>query len=1084
MVRLDTRLVQTMLSAVTLVFVPAPAFSAHTANSRYIANTSFQDPKASQVGVLDRRIDFSVRDVTLEEALTELGRRAHLGLAFSPSLLPRDRKVTCACKGFTIRKSLDHILAGLPLRYGVFLGHILIQPPTESAEGDSAALQVAAVEARVAEAVPWLPANVRLQSGGIIGRIVDAPSGQPLVAVQVQLAEANIGATTGTSGRYLIQDAVAGQHTILLNRLGYATVAREVTVRAGETVIADFEMHASPLALDEIVVTGTAGQARRREVGNAIAQINLVDAAELAPNVEAILQAQSPGVSVLQTGGSSGAGAHIRLRGNASVSMGNQPLIYVDGVRLRSDSYPRNRPAEGFTGRGSDAFFSPLNEMNPQDIERIEIIKGPAATTLYGTEAAAGVIQIFTKRGTIGRPIWTAQMDQGFDRPRKFGPPPEPYMRLDDLLRTGWRQKYGLSLNGGSEALRYFVSAAFEDNEGILPNDWDRKVSARANFGIDPLDNLHLDYHTSFTINDISNTPTGNNSNGVTAIALRAQNSALGATWRENIHRILEWDIHNTHNHLITGLTASHTTRAGISNRVTIGLNRLTAEMRNVRPFGFILDRLGVVSNRQWTNETINLDWTTNLDWRPISQLQSTLSFGAQFVQTREINVEAYSDRLPGPGIPTVSSGALKSAAEDRIAVRTGGFFVQNLLGYEDRYFLTLGVRVDGNSAFGEDFGLQAYPKASLAYIISDEPFWPDDLGEMKVRLAYGHAGRAPGAFDAVRTWAPVGSGGEPAFLPSTVGNPSLGPERTSEIEFGFDAGLLDHRLAIEFTHYRRETDDALFPVRQTPSNGFSGSQLENVGKMRNGGFELAIRGTPVARPWFRWDVGVSLATNHSKVLDLGGAPSFSVGNNAWIIEGHPTPVIIGTKLNNPDEIAEPDLRFNHAFGPNFPTHTIGVSTTLRLMRGIQFAARGDFNGGHYISMDGIRNTTTRAAWPECEVRAYEMLRAGQRDQLTAYERAMCDAAHVPINLPIYPADFFRLRELSLRVPVPVVTGLDNATFTLAARNAWTWLNDEFRAFDPEMTGRVGEGLNSLARSIWENYPAPATVTASLRVVF
>src|SRR5690606_10283340 len=167
----------------------------------------------------------------------------------------------------------------------------------------------------------------------------------------------------------------------------------------------------------------------------------------------------------------------------------------------------------------------------------------------------------------------------------------------------------------------------------------------------------------------------------------------------------------------------------------------------------------------------------------------------------------------------------------------------------KDRYFLTVAMRVDGNSAFGQDFGLQVYPKATVSYVVSDEAFWPETLGQVKLRAAWGHAGRAPGAFDAVRTWNAKPWRGATGFLPENVGNPNLGPERTIEWEAGFDAGLLDDRLTVDVSYYDQRTVDALFQVQQTPSAGFGGSQLENVGEISNRGFEAAVNATFVRNP-------------------------------------------------------------------------------------------------------------------------------------------------------------------------------------------------------------------------------------------
>src|SRR5690606_22281725 len=162
------------------------------------------------------------------------------------------------------------------------------------------------------------------------------------------------------------------------------------------------------------------------------------------------------------------------------------------------------------------------------------------------------------------------------------------------------------------------------------------------------------------------------------------------------------------------------------------------------------------------------------------------------------------------------------------------------------KYFLTLGLRVDGNSAFGEGFGLQTYPKASAAWVISDEDFWPENFGSLRVRTAYGQSGRAPGTFDAVRTWDPIGFIGRPAFQPDNRGNPDLGPEITSEFEMGFEGSWLEDRLSATFTYFNQKTSDALMNVSAIPSLGFSSSQQENVGEIENKGVELQLDGSVI----------------------------------------------------------------------------------------------------------------------------------------------------------------------------------------------------------------------------------------------
>ncbi len=928
------------------------------------------------------------------------------------------------------------------------------------------------------------------ERGTVTGEIVDSRTQRPLSGVQVMVPGTGIGALSNAAGRFLLVNVPAGETTVRARLIGYRAEERTVTVRAGETANATFELHQEALALDEVVVTGTAGQARRREVGNSIAQLNLADVAEPVADMDNLLQGRAAGVTVMENTGMAGAGAQIRLRGGNSVTMSNQPLIYVDGVRLRSDGYPLNNPPVGFVGRSGNVQASPLNDINPADIERVEIIKGAAATTLYGTEAAAGVIQIFTRRGATGRPSWTAQVDQGFARLRPFGVDGDPtptgarpeYLFIDPWLRDGHRQRYSLSVGGGAPELQYFISGSWEDLEGVLPNDWEQKLNVRGNFTVSLMPSLQFQWNTSYTNHDIQNTPAGNNAHGLTLNAYRRDRNYFQSENIDTISQILDYDIFTYNDRFVTGATATYAPRTNFTHRFTVGYDLATSELRNLRPYHF-LDLGGFLSNQRWSNASITADYVGSLDLRLTPDLRANLAWGGQSITNEESSVTGYAENFPGPGIPTLSSGATRLSFEDRIRVINAGLFAQALFDFRDRYFLTVGLRVDGNSAFGQDFGLQPYPKVSASYVISDEPFWPEMLGQMKLRAAYGHAGRAPGAFDAVRTWDPIGWGGQPAFQPLNVGNPVLGPERTAETEVGFDASFLDDRLGLDFTWYHQHTTNALFNVRQIPSRGFLETQLENVGELENRGIELAANAVLIRTPSFGWDVGVNLSTNHSKVLSLGGAPEFSLGDFGWIIEGQPAPVIRAHFITNPNEIADPVVEQDHIYGPNLPTHTIAVRTGVQLPRGIALNVRGEYQGGHYMYDGASLNALNRGVeWPTC-FDAYPLIAAGQHDQLTARQRMWCIQQNARADWFVYPADFFKLREVTLTAPVPFqIPGASSAQLTLSGRNVWRWLNSEFPIFDPEI---VRFGLSeSQVRSVWEHIPPPAIYTASLRLTF
>jgi TonB-dependent SusC/RagA subfamily outer membrane receptor len=550
----------------------------------------------------------------------------------------------------------------------------------------------------VALAVP-----VGAQTGTITGKVT-SENGQSLAAAQVQVVGTSLGTRTGMDGSYTITNVPAAQYRVRAQFIGHRPTEQAVTVTAGGTVTADFLMRAQALALDAVVVTGTGSSARQREIGNSISQIDMSKVQLPSANVGQLLQGRTTGMTVMPSSASAGSGSMIRLRGNVSVSMSNQPLIYVDGVRIRSDGYQRNVPPTGSDLRSGNDVASPLNDINPNDIERVEVIKGAAAATLYGTEAAAGVIQIFTKSGRTGRPQWSFSVDQGIVRSLPFGPDPSrappsdtifaclertgstytgtmqayrdsfpdrfeglptrgvsraggtsSYLFIDPWLRNGLRQRYSLSVGGGGENLRYFVSGSSSDEEGVLPNDQETRQAVRGNFSFMPINNLLFSWNTAYSRDNIANTAAGNNAHGLTLNAFRRDRNYASDDRPEVVESMLNQEITSDITHLITGGTLNWSPNANLTNKFTVGYDQAEIENRNLRPFGFILAPTGIISSRRNAYENITLDYVGSFV-RPLAGLRTTLSWGAQGVSNEIRETSAYGENFPGPGKPTVTS--------------------------------------------------------------------------------------------------------------------------------------------------------------------------------------------------------------------------------------------------------------------------------------------------------------------------------------------------------------------------------------------------------------------------------------------
>ncbi|HEY8548585.1 MAG TPA: carboxypeptidase-like regulatory domain-containing protein, partial [Vicinamibacterales bacterium] len=376
----------------------------------------------------------------------------------------------------------------------------------------------------LAFAVPE-PARAQ-QVGSVAGQIVDRASNQPLNGAHVTIDGTNRAAISDGRGRFLIPGVPAGTYTIRVQYIGYQTASEEVTVTAGQTAQVRFALEVSAIALNEVVVTGTAGAVERRRLGSSVGSVNVSQVQELVPvaTVGQALQARVPGVRSIGTVGGVGASRDLRIRGTSSFLLGQRPVIYIDGVRLDNTAGEWGGMAAttccSFSGgAGEDR----LGDLNPEDIERIEVLKGAAAATLYGAEASNGVIQIFTKRGrSNSRPRFTVATNVGFNRHRanfatKLNPRfrgPDGFRALDPnetLIENGPIVSYDMTVQGGGEDVTYFISGGYSFEEGSVKPNWQKKASLRVNLTWLASQKWSFDLNTSFAKNDILALQSGNN---------------------------------------------------------------------------------------------------------------------------------------------------------------------------------------------------------------------------------------------------------------------------------------------------------------------------------------------------------------------------------------------------------------------------------------------------------------------------------------------------------------------------------------------------------------------------------------------
>src|SRR3954447_26295362 len=761
--------------------------------------------------------------------------------------------------------------------------------------------------------------NLHAQQGSIAGKVSDAATGQPLEAARVVLAGPNRVETTGQDGQYTFRGVAPGRYLLRVLRLGYQPMGDTVQVAAGEIVAQNFAMTLAPVQLDELVTTAT-GQQSRLEIGNSIATIPAAQIAEEAPITEFtnLLSGRAAGVEVLKSSGATGTGTKIRIRGSNSVSLSNEPLYYVDGVRI--DAQP-NAYAYNIGGQST----SRINDLNPDDIENIEIVKGPSAATLYGIQAANGVVLITTKKGAAGKPRWNAFVEQGAVddqntyRTNYFGRSADPnfdpatgdasgctlllqaqgdcvqsridtYNPLNDPaqrpLSAGHRQQYGLNVAGGTDAATYYLSGEYEGEVGVYkmrgfdfdsvsditngnipqeqvrPNSLD-KLSLRANATAKVASNADLQLSLGYLTSQLHLLENDNTLNSVIG-------SGDGSGYPPDINR--GWyrvpaEIYAERNRqgvgrFTGGLTANWRPLGWLTTRATFGYdvtNRQDTQFwptGEINPSAYPTQNEGELDITRAQTSQLSVDLFSAASYQVSSAWSGRTAVGGQYF--RNLNTSNFSQgRGLARGTESIFGSATTDASDDYAESRSAGGFVDQQMAYRNRLFLTAGLRLDDNSAFGKNFKTRPLPKLSVSWIAHDQN--RGTLNTFRLRGAYGQSTQQPGSIDALRFYgqsavrkdAVSGSG----VTIANLGNADLKPELSQEIEAGFDAGLFSNRVPLEATVFYKQTKDALIQREIAPSLGSTRSQFFNLGQVSNKGIELRLDTRIVDKPDFAWDL-------------------------------------------------------------------------------------------------------------------------------------------------------------------------------------------------------------------------------------
>ncbi len=1002
---------------------------------------------------------------------------------------------------------------------------------------------------------------------------VTTQSGAPVEAASVYVKKATSGTATDAGGNYSFYASLAaGKYVLVFSSNGFATLEKELTVTGDKTYTVNVSLIESISKLDEVIVTGTSAGTTRRQLGSYISSISADELNKGATgNVLAALQGKTAGAQITQNSGDPAGGLSVRLRGISSISSSSEPLYIIDGVIVNNGTNRVTNTQSGYDGANSVGTIgqSRMVDINPADIERIEVLNGAAAAAIYGSRANAGVVQIFTKKGKSGAPVIsfsTSYLSSSLRKkidvnraPTKFGGPTDgPGAQTQDILTPSltnttavtrydyqdyiFRNANGtdntISVSGGTDNTKYYLSGSYFYNQGIVPNTDFQRFSFRSN--IDQVLNKWINFNLglNYSNSTANEKPDGNSfyspMNSVTIIGnfhnifqrdALGNIQAVGERGRANPVSVIE-DIKQkqTTNRLIANmgfklkpvknLTIDYT--MGIDNYAQNGTTYIPPFAYNVNTAffggGSTLDptQNGYASTGNNNFFAINHDLNATYSTSITSNISSVTQVG--FSQQYEKNNYALlQGRGLAPFVRTVNGAStILGGVDDRSEISVSGYFAQQNFKYRNQLFLTGAVRVDGSSVFGNNQRNQTYYKASGSYVISGTDYW-NKMGVskwwdlFKVRLAYGESGNLTGigAYSRFNTYASSSYIGRTALNSSgTLANENVKPERQQETEFGVDLSFFANRLGITLNVYNKKVKDLLINRFIAPSSGFS-SLLDNFGSLENKGYELVVTGKAVAKKDFTWEITGIYNHNRNKAVSIGQALtllSTNSGTPVAIIEGQPIGVFYGTffaadgsgnLVKNTAGIPQIELGTQNSV----LSYTPGRNATTGLPSGATLRkVIGNPNPDYTASLvneftykkisvrmqiDAVRGGNVfNADWRTRQ--GVGNGKVAEQEHLGQIPRGYIAGIYAIEQWRIDDGSFTKLRELSVTYHVGKVKGFSDLNISFSGRNLISW--DNYKGYDPEVNAG---GQSTILRGIdFGSVPIPKTFSVGIQAKF
>lgn len=966
----------------------------------------------------------------------------------------------------------------------------------------------------------------------VSGTVADERTGEPLIGASILLKGTTTGTITDLDGGFSITLPTSDPATLIFSSIGYLT--QNIDVAPGVSIL-NIKLKQDATNLEEVVVTGLATSVKRSNLANAVTSVSSRDltGTTTIQTTDGALYGKVPGATIRSNGGAPGGGISIQLRGISSLSGASQPLIIVDGVYISNASQRTGRATVSGAGASNqDDGSNRLADINPADIETIEILKGPSAAAIYGTRANAGVIIITTKRGKEGKTTVSLSQDIGFAQPLRllgadnwseekinfFFPESRRPVELERFRAAQASNTFidyedyfynnqatllntRVNVSGGTEKTKFFISGNITDEEGTVKNTGFNRYSIRANVDHKITNGIRLGVSSNYIRSNTDRGFTGNQNNSGASIGysiayvpnyfdLRRNDDGSYPTnpyFSENPVAVTDNGINNNQvNRFIQAFTLDidllKTNNSFLKASLSGGLDFLQNTSMIYLPEFLQFQRAqanpgDVLKGKQ---ESFNTNFQAALvyNWNLGSV---NLNSSAGLVRL-DFENNALFNRGRGlvPGQTNLQQAAIQEINQEFSSkIQDAGIFLQQEANWEDKIIGTLGVRWDKSTLNGDPSQYYAFPRASVAFNVANFDFWNVGfMNQLKPRVAYGETA-GPVNFGA--TFTPLGGtniGGLLGSVVSTqIGNTLILPETAKELEFGIDAGFFNNRLSVEATYYIKSTQNNIQNLNLAPSTGVN-TTPSNEAELENKGIELSISGTPVETSNFRWFSRVMYWKNDLLMTRLGIptyiAGAFGTGLGTFLYaEGYSPTTIVGAPAaaDNPGGFT--------FWGDAQPDFNMSFFNTISLLKGLELSFLIDWKkGGDNINLTSFLNDGggTTNGWFDDD--NGDGIPNGRQRPPAPFNNA---------GRWVQDASFVKVREIGLYYTIPKTTLSDWFGTTVSNVRVGTSVNNAFlftkyEGYDPETSTF---GAQAIANNVdIAPYPTPRRVFFHLTIDF